>query len=176
MEQTSTSHSDTRRQSSQSDQKFVTFVLGKEEYGIEIQRVREIIGIMEFTAVPNTPEYIKGVINLRGKIFPVIDLRHKFGFAKIDYTDRTSIIIVEATIDKSEVQMGVVVDKVNEVLTVSEKEWEAPPSFGSNVDTTAILGMAKLEGRVVVLLDINQVLSNKELSHISELYAQAEHP
>jgi len=135
--------------------KYLTFFLGKEEYGVEILEVREIIGLMEITQVPQVPDYVKGVINLRGKVIPVIDIRLKFSMESIAYTTETCIIVLNV----KEILMGIIVDTVSEVLDVSEKDIEPAPSFGSKLQTDFILGMAKVDGKVKILLDIAKVLT-----------------
>lgn len=142
------------------EEKYLTFVLGEEEYGLEILKVREIIGLMEITSVPQTPNFIKGVINLRGKVIPVIDLRLKFGMAEAKPTEETCVIVV----DIGEGLMGVLVDTVSEVLDIKDDEIEPPPEFGSSIETEYILGMGKIQGKVKILLDINKVLSQEELT------------
>lgn len=140
--------------------KYLTFVLGDEEYGVEILKVREIIGLMEITSVPQTPDFIKGVINLRGKVIPVIDLRLKFGMEQAEYTDETCIIVV----DMDQTMIGILVDTVSEVLDIPADQIEPPPSFGSKLDTDFILGMGKIKGKVKILLQIDRVLSTEELT------------
>jgi len=142
--------------------KYLTFTLAEEEYGIGILKVKEIIGIMAITTVPQTPEYMKGVINLRGKVIPVVDLRLKFGMEAMDYTDRTCIIVVEIDREGRKIQMGIVVDSVSEVLNIKGGDIEDAPSFGSCLNTDYILGMAKTGGKVKILLDIDKVLSGSE--------------
>jgi len=144
--------------------KYLTFVLGDEEYGLEILKVREIIGLMEITSVPQTPDFIKGVINLRGKVIPVIDLRLKFGMEPAEYTDETCIIVV----DMGQTMIGILVDTVSEVLDISADQIEPPPSFGSRIDTEFILGMGKIKGKVKILLEIDKVLSTEELVRVVE--------
>jgi purine-binding chemotaxis protein CheW len=119
--------------------------------------------MMPITSVPRTPEFVKGVINLRGKVIPVMDLRLKFEMPAIDYTDRTCIIVVEIDTQDMTIQIGIVVDSVSEVLNIREEEMEHAPSFGTQVDTAYILGMAKIDSGVKILLDIDRVLSTKEL-------------
>jgi purine-binding chemotaxis protein CheW len=143
--------------------KFLTFALAEEEYGIGILKVKEIIGMMPITSVPRTPAFVKGVINLRGKVIPVMDLRVKFGMASIDYTDRTCIIVVEIDTDDRTIQIGIVVDTVSEVLNIKQEEIEDAPSFGARLDTDYILGMAKIDSGVKILLDIDRVLNAKEI-------------
>ena len=143
--------------------KYLTFTLAEEEYGIGILKVKEIIGMMTITTVPQTPGYVKGVINLRGKVIPVIDLRLKFGMEAMDYTERTCIIVVEITGPSGKIPMGIVVDSVSEVLNIKAGDIEDTPTFGSKMDTAYILGMAKTGGGVKILLDIDKVLNSEEM-------------
>ncbi|MCA1987771.1 MAG: chemotaxis protein CheW [Desulfarculus sp.] len=147
--------------------KFLTFDLAEEEYGLEILRVREIIGMMAITPVPRTPDFVRGVINLRGKVIPVIDLRLKFGLPYKEPDERTCVIVVEVMNDGRTVQMGIVVDRVNEVVDVKPGEVEPTPSFGVALDTAFILGMAKVQGKVKILLDIDRVLTTSEVAALS---------
>jgi purine-binding chemotaxis protein CheW len=149
--------------------KYLTFTLDEEEYGIGILKVKEIIGMMEITSVPRTPQFIKGVINLRGKVIPIIDLRLKFGMGEIPYTDRTCIIVVEIDSDKGTILIGIVVDAVSEVLNIQEGEIEETPAFGTQLNTDYILGMAKTEGGVKILLNIDKVLSIEEISGLDKV-------
>lgn len=146
------------------DGKYLTFTLDGEEYGIGILKIKEIIGMMTITTVPQTPDFLKGVINLRGKVIPVMDLRLRFGMEAIDYNDRTCIIVVEIEGRAGTIQIGLVVDSVSEVLNIRKEDVEAPPSFGAKLETDYILGMAKVEGGVKILLDIDRVLNEKEFS------------
>ncbi len=148
--------------------KYLTFMLEQETYGIGILKVKEIIGMMPITSVPRTPEFVKGVINLRGKVIPVIDLRLKFSMASISYTDRTCIIVVEIDAESETVLIGIVVDAVSEVLNIKEEEIEETPAFGAKLDTEYILGMAKMEGGVKILLDIDKVLSAEEVEQLDK--------
>ena len=152
--------------------KYLTFSLAEEEYGIGILKIKEIIGMMPVTTVPRTPEYVKGVINLRGKVIPIIDLRLRFGMESIDYTERTCIIVVEIDGQTGTVQVGVVVDAVSEVLNVDTKDIEDTPQFGRSLDTEYILGMAKMEGGVKILLDVDQVLTGEESEAIRKVNAK----
>jgi len=124
--------------------------------------------MMPITSVPRTPAFVKGVINLRGKVIPVTDLRLRFDMPETDYTDRTSIIVVEIQTADSTVQMGIVVDAVTEVLPVREEEVEPLPEFGASVDTRYILGMANMEGAVKILLDIDRVLTAEEMAELEK--------
>ncbi len=144
--------------------KYLTFALHTEEYGLEILKVREIIGYMAITKVPRTSEYIKGVINLRGQVIPIIDLRLKFGMPEAEVTEKTCIIVVEALKDGMEKQVGVIVDGVSEVLDISQEQIEPAPEFGGSVDRALILGMAKIESKIVILLDIDRVLFDGDFS------------
>ena len=143
--------------------KYLTFALASEEYGLEILKVREIFGYMEITAVPQTPNYVLGVINLRGQVIPVIDLRSKFGMDTIDVTEETCIIVVEITQGKRTFNTGIVVDHVQEVLDIAGNDIEEAPQFGSSVDTNFILGMGKIGDTVKILLDIDKVLAGENL-------------
>jgi purine-binding chemotaxis protein CheW len=149
--------------------KFLTFFLADEEYGIEILKVQEIIGMMDITTVPRTPFFIRGVINLRGKVIPIIDLRLKFGMETVEKTEETCIIVVRAR----GVEMGVVVDRVSEVLDIVSDNIDEVPSFGAEVDTSYLLGIAKAEGRVRLLLAIDQVLSSQEVIELPAAVAGA---
>jgi purine-binding chemotaxis protein CheW len=139
--------------------KYLTFALADEEYGLEILKVREIISMSEITSMPKTPEYVKGVINLRGKVIPVIDLRLKFSMDEAPYTDETCIIVV----DVNGVEMGIIVDHVSEVLDISAGDIEDAPEFGASVNIDFILGMGKAEGRVTILLDISKVIGTEDI-------------
>jgi purine-binding chemotaxis protein CheW len=135
--------------------KFLTFFLAGEEYGLEILKVQEIIGMMPITSVPRTPPFIKGVINLRGKIIPIVDLRLKLEMEAKEQTDETCTIVVQA----NGVEVGLIVDKVSEVLDISDEDIEDAPAFGNTVQSDYILGIGKSEGKVKLLLDIDKVLS-----------------
>jgi len=148
--------------------KYLTFSLASEEYGIGILKIKEIIGMMPITSVPQTPEYIKGVVNLRGKVIPVMDLRLRFGIPAMDYTERTCIIVVEISGQAGTVQIGVVVDAVSEVLNVKSEDVEPTPSFGTKLNTDYILGLAKLGGGIKILLDITRVLSSEDEMLLAE--------
>ncbi len=148
--------------------KYLTLTLDNEEYGIGILKIKEIIGMMAITTVPQTPEFVKGVINLRGKVIPVVDLRLRFGMKTIDYTERTCIIVVEIEGQSGTVMIGLVVDAVSEVLSIKAEEIEDTPTFGTKLNTEYILGMAKSEGGVKILLDIDQVLSAEEVAALDK--------
>jgi chemotaxis signal transduction protein len=209
--------------------KYLTFNMADEEYGIGILKIKEIIGMLPITSLPQTPPFVKGVINLRGKVIPVIDLRLRFGMEEIEYTERTCIIVIEALcsqmekcwevkgcqknecpayesndlrcwmisgtfcrdeiqgsfhekieacrkcnfyrkaqIDQSVIVMGIVVDSVSEVLNIKESDIEDAPSFGIHLDTKYIFGMAKMDGGVKILLDIDKVLNSEEVALLKE--------
>ena len=147
--------------------KYLTFKLLNEEYGIEILKVREIIGVMAITSLPRTPPFVRGVINLRGKVIPVIELRRKFEMDAAEDTDQTCIIVVDVTIQGGNIQIGILVDSVSEVLDILGADIEDAPAFGTNIDTAFILGMAKAKGSVKILLNIEKVLSTTELENVA---------
>ncbi|HTB15904.1 MAG TPA: chemotaxis protein CheW [Bryobacteraceae bacterium] len=146
--------------------KYLVFHLGEEEFGIQVQKVREIMGVQDITRVPQTPEHVKGVINLRGKVIPVIDLRLKFTMPAVEYTHRTCIIVVQVSGERGAVLMGIVVDGVAEVVNVAGVDVEDTPSFGKEVEVPYVMGMAKLKGKVKILLDIDQVMTARELARL----------
>jgi purine-binding chemotaxis protein CheW len=149
--------------------KYLTFQLAQEEFGIRVLKVREIMGLLEITAVPQTPGHVKGVINLRGKVVPVIDLRLKFGLPAAEYTQRTCIIVTQVQGESSSVMMGIIVDGVSEVLNLAGTEIEDTPDFGDSAGSQYLLGMAKVKGKVKILLDIDRVLSTLELHNLSSV-------
>jgi purine-binding chemotaxis protein CheW len=144
--------------------KYLTFFLGGEEYGLEILKVQEIIGMMDITPVPGTPPFVRGVLNLRGKVIPIVDLRLKIGMEAVAQTDETCTIVVQAR----GVQMGTVVDKVSEVLDIANEDIEETPSFGAQVNTDYILGIGKTAGSTKLLLDIDKVLTETEAAEAGE--------
>jgi len=154
-----------KKDTSAIDGKFLTFILGNEVYGIEILKAREIIGLMDITTVPQTPEYMKGVINLRGKVIPVIDLRLKFGMPEEEHTQETCVIVVEV----NNTSLGIIVDSVSEVSDINGGEIEDAPSFGQGIDTSFIMALGKVKDKIIILLDIEAVLSSEELEMVGEL-------
>ncbi len=148
--------------------KYLTFSLAGEEYGIGILKVKEIIGMMAITMVPQTPTYVKGVINLRGKVIPVVDLRLKFGMDAMDYVERTCIIVVEIGRENGNVLIGIVVDSVSEVLNIKGGDIEETPNFGSKLNTDYIWGLAKAGGSIKILLDIDRVLNDDALAGVGK--------
>jgi purine-binding chemotaxis protein CheW len=146
--------------------KYLTFKLALEEYGLEILKVQEIIQMQAITRVPRTPEYVRGVINLRGKVIPVVDLRKKFMLDICTDTEKTCIIVVQISTQDNVVVMGIIIDEVKEVLDIKADDIENTPSFGSNISTDFILGMGKVNGSVKILLDIDKILSSSEVCAI----------
>ena len=151
--------------------KYLTFLLGREEFAIQVLKVREIMGIQDITGVPQTPSYVKGVINLRGKVIPVVDLRLKFCLPEIEYTQRTCIIVVRVESAGTPLHTGIIVDAVSEVLNLAGADIEDTPDFGDGENSAAsyLLGMAKVKGKVKILLDIDRVLSAQEVHGLDAL-------
>jgi purine-binding chemotaxis protein CheW len=149
--------------------KYLIFNLGLEEFAIEVLKVREIMGLQDITAIPQVPAHVKGVINLRGKVIPVIDLRMKFGMEPQDYTPRTCIIVMRTRQADENLMIGIIVDGVVEVLNLMASDIEDTPDFGPGVATPYLMGMAKIKGRVKILLDIDHVLSSNELNGLTAL-------
>ena len=147
---------------------YLTFSLSEETYALELLKVHEIIGIMPVTRVPRTPEFVRGVVNLRGKVIPVVDLRLKFGMAGQEDTERTCIIVVQICDSGQEVTMGVLVDQVAEVVDITAEQIEPAPSFGTTVDTEFIMAMGKIGDDVVMLLDVDKVLTGGELDLLDQ--------
>jgi purine-binding chemotaxis protein CheW len=157
--------------------KYLVFHLGREEFAVAVLKVREIMGLQEITEVPQTPHHVRGVINLRGKVIPVVDLRRKFGMPDGESTSRTCIIVLQVRRKSGPGEpllMGVIVDGVSEVLTIQEQEIEDTPSFGEDVRLPYVLGMAKVKGRVKILLDIDEVMTAQELGGLELLPLDAE--
>lgn len=149
--------------------KYLTFFLGKEEFGIPVLKVREIIGTQEMAAVPHVPHYMKGVINLRGRIIPVVDLRLKFGMDEAQYTQRTCTIVVQVQGEYEPATVGIIVDEVSEVANLSADDIEDTPDFGESIDVPYVLGMAKSKGKVSILLDLDRVLVNQDVRAMDSL-------
>lgn len=148
--------------------KYLTFALAGEEYGIGILRVKEIIGIITINAIPQTPPHVKGVINLRGKVIPVIDLRLKFGLPPMEYTERTCIIVIEVSHKVGYILLGILVDSVSEVLNIKSADIEDTPNFGARLNTDFILGMSKAGGTIKILLDIDRVMTSDEVTALEQ--------
>lgn len=153
--------------------KYLTFQLGREEFAIQVLKVREIMGIQEITAVPQTPAFVKGVINLRGKVIPVVDLRLKFGLPEAEYTQRTCIIVVQVGQGSAAMLMGIVVDGVSEVMNLAAADIENTPDFGQGITVPYLLGMAKTKSGVKILLDIDQVLTTQEVHGLEAVLRSA---
>jgi len=151
--------------------KYLTLILMDEYYGVNVDKILQIIAIPDITKIPKTPEFVKGVINLRGKIIPVIDLRLRFKLPEQEYNERTSIVIIKIKSEKSEVFIGIIVDKVLEVLDIHSNEIEKRPAFGVDLDVQFILGMAKVKNKVVTLLNMSAVLMDIDLAHVSKAEA-----
>jgi purine-binding chemotaxis protein CheW len=149
--------------------KYLTFKLGDEEYGLEILKVQEIIRMQKVTKVPRAPEFVRGVINLRGKVIPVIELRKKFSMEEQEDTERTCIIVVRIERDGAPIIMGIIIDEVKEVLDIDAANIEETPGFGASVDTEFIMGMGKLGDNVKMLLDIEKVLSGKDMQMLNDV-------
>ena len=152
-------------------QQYLTFFLADEEYAINIQRVKEIIEYTTVTKVPKVPEWIRGVINLRGNVVPVVDLTVRFGLEESPVTKTTCIIIVEVEQDSEPTVMGVIADAVNQVIDLAPKDIEEPPAFGTRVRLEYLFGMGKLGKKFALILNIDSVLSNAELLTVSTLQA-----
>ena len=152
--------------------KYLTFKLDVEEFGLEILKVQEIIKMMDITRVPRTPPFVRGVINLRGKVIPVVDLRLKFGMEAKVNTDKTCVIVVTVRRGGGSVVMGIIVDEVSEVLDVAGASIEPAPEFGGAVDTSFILGMGKIGERVVTLMDVDRVLSGEDVAAVGTVVAE----
>lgn len=151
--------------------KYMTFRLAREEYGLEILKVRELIGLMEITRVPRAPAHVRGVINLRGKVIPVVDLRLKFGMAAIEPTSQTVIIVVQLSPENGGLTMGILVDEVLEVRAIAEQDIEPPPTLQGEPTASFVRGVGKAEKRVIFLLDIDRVLSQTERREVAEVDA-----
>ncbi len=149
--------------------KYLTFLLGDEEYGIEILKVQEIIQMQKVTKVPKAPDFVRGVINLRGKVIPVVELRNKFGMESHEDTDKTCIIVVHIEAGNHFITMGIIIDEVKEVLDIAAKEIEETPSFGASIEAEFIMGIGKVDDSVKMLLDIGKVLSEGELSSLTKI-------
>jgi purine-binding chemotaxis protein CheW len=148
--------------------KYLTVVLENEAYGIAVLKVREIMRLQKITPVPQMPAFVKGVINLRGRVIPVVDLRVKFGL-KAEFAERTCIVVVQVKLPSEQlVQMGLIVDSVEEVVTLTAAEIEPTPDFGTKVNTDYLLGMAKVKGQVKTLLDIDRVVAPETVTALVE--------
>lgn len=158
-------------ESGQTTGKFLTLALSKENYGIEITKVQEIIGVTSITPVPRSPSYIKGVTNLRGKIIPLVDLRIKFGLEPAPYDEKTCIVVVNIPKGDQKISVGIIVDTVLEVVNFLPNEVDPTPNYGTHLDTDFIIGMGKKDGRISILIDIQRVLTDESQKPVAELAA-----
>jgi len=149
--------------------KYLTFRVSEEDYGIQILKVQEIIRLQSITKVPKAPDSVRGVINLRGKVIPVMQLRKKFGLPEVDDTERTCIIVVQIGRENNNTTMGIMIDEVKEVVDIRAENIEETPSFGENINIDFILGIGKIGDRLKILIDIDKVMSNKEIIDISQI-------
>ena len=160
-------------QAAAEQKQYLTFLLGGEMFAIGILRVKEIIGYGGLTEVPMMPECIRGVINLRGAVVPVMDMQARFGKASAPISKRTCIVIVEVEANGERQDMGVVVDAVNAVIEIAGSDIEPAPAFGARIHTDFIEGMGKVDGRFVILLDVNEVLSTDEIGELADIGKEA---
>ncbi|NKF52138.1 purine-binding chemotaxis protein CheW [Shewanella sp. WXL01] len=151
------------------NQQYLTFVMGREEYGVEILCVQEIRGWQNTTVLPNAPAHIKGVINLRGIIVPIIDLRQRFGIEELSYGPTTVVIVVKIAVEKQFKVIGIVVDAVSDVIIVDDDELRATPDFGLETDIRFIKGLTSINDNMVILLDVHMLLGNEMLPSASQL-------
>jgi purine-binding chemotaxis protein CheW len=156
--------------------KYLTFELGAEVYAIEVLQVNEIIRMVEITRVPRTPSFVRGVINLRGRIVPVVDLRLRFGLESKQDSDRTCIVVVHRSGGKGNNVMGLVVDHVRDVLEISEDQIDPPPTFGASSNSAFVLGLGKLSSAVAIMIDVEKILTDKEARLCSDCDAQSSGP
>ena len=158
----------TQPSSSSVEGKYLTFHLGKEQYGLSVLKVKEIVGIMPITEIPQAPTYVDGVINLRGKVIPIINLRRKFAMQTLENTERTCIIVVEIENPTGHQLMGIVVDEVSEVRYIKNTDIEEPPHFSGKQQGEYILGMAKAENELSILLDIDRILRESDIINLEQ--------
>lgn len=144
--------------------KYVTFLLAQENYGIPIKKVKEIIGMTEITHIPKTQSHIKGVVNLRGKIIPLMDLRLKFGMAEKPYDERTCIIMIEVHLSDTQRLVGVVVDAVSDVVKINKGDIEPSPEYSAQNEGDLLLGIGKLKEKVILILNIEKILNRQEIT------------
>ncbi len=149
--------------------KYLTFKLFGETYGLDILKVQEIIGIMEITRLPRTPEYLRGIINLRGRVIPVLELRAKFELESVEDTKRTCIIVMRIQTRDKDLIMGILVDEVSEVLDIAHEDISETPEMGEGIRTEYLSGIGKVNKSVIMLLNIERVLTNQEYSEIANI-------
>lgn len=153
---------------------FLSFKLGDEEFAAHVGKVLNILEMTKITEVPKSPEYMKGVINLRGTVLPVIDTRIKFGMTPTEYTTNTCIVVMEVEIEDEQVQVGALVDSVQAVLEISDNQIQPPPSIGSKYKSEFIYGMTKFDEKFIMLLDMDKVFSSEEVVLVKEKTIEAE--
>ena len=151
------------------DNKYLTFRLAEEKYAISIIKIKEIIGMLNITQVPRLPDFIKGVINLRGRIIPVIDLRLKLGMEPKDYNERTSIIVIELLTENETLVSGLIVDTVNDVLDIAPDSIEPPPKYKSDTEEEFLKGIGKVKEEVIMILDVDKVFSTEETEKLEAI-------
>lgn len=159
---------------SETYQKLLTFSLGSEGYGVSILKIKEIIGMMNIISIPRSPDFIKGIINLREKIIPVMDLRIKFGMEPRKYDEETCIMISQVTINGVQKLLGVIVDSVSEVITIPDDQIEPPPECGASAEHNSILGIGKVKDKVVIVLDVNRVFECQDVIRMIETVKEAQ--
>ena len=155
--------------STASIKQYVTFCLAEELFGVEVSRTREILSVISVTSVPQTPDYMLGVINLRGQVVPVIDMRLKLGLSAADETQDTCIIVVEVLVDGEPIVVGALADAVREVLEIKSDAIEPPPRLGTRLNTEFIKGMGKVAEEFLILLDIDKIFNSDELVMVQEI-------
>lgn len=170
MENSNVTTAPPRPEDEASGSKFLTFYLNNEEYGLDILKVREIVGLVDITPVPRVPDYIRGVINLRGRVVPVLDMRVRFGMEAVEATYETCIIVVQA----AGLEMGLVVDRVSDVVEIAETDTEDVPDFGADIPTDYLLGVGKSDGAIRLLLDADRVLTRSEEAELQAAAAVSE--
>ncbi len=163
-----------KNQLSNDCEQYLTFMLGNKTYGLQILNIKEIIEYGDVTEVPMTPDFISGVINLRGAVVPVVDLRQRFSGEACELTKRTSIVILEVKDSDLRIEIGITVDMVNEVLEINNENIEPPPSLGEQITTNFISGMAKLNNQLLILLNIENILTVSEVSAVGKIQTTSE--
>ncbi|GAA0786199.1 MULTISPECIES: chemotaxis protein CheW [Pseudomonadati] len=163
------SHQQSQATQGDVNQQYLTFIMGPEEYGVEILSVQEIRGWQKTTAIPNAPEYVKGVINLRGNVVPIIDLRQRFGLNELSYGPTTVVIVVKVKLEKNSKIIGIVVDAVSDVIIVDDKNLRPTPDFGLDTDVRFIKGLTSLSDKMVIILDVHKLLGNEVLPSAQQL-------
>jgi len=153
-------------------EQYLTFIMANEEYGVDILSVQEIRGWEKATPIPNAPSYVKGVINLRGNIVPIIDLRQRFGMNQVEFSPVTVVIVLKVETKQGAKVMGIVVDAVSDVYYVSTQDLRSAPDLGDSVNTSYIKGLVNVQGKMVILLDINTLLGSDDFPDVAEMRKQ----